>query len=322
MLGLKFSKKEDTANSSIYDLVIIGAGPAGLSAGIYAGRSRLKTLIIEEMISGGQAATTETLENYPGFQDGVGGVELAQRMEEQAKKFGTEIIYEKVTATNLTGKTKEVFVSNRKFEAKTVIIASGGEPRKLNVPGSEKFHGRGISYCATCDGALFRDKRVVIVGGGNSAIEEGIFMQRFTDKVTFVQDLPDLTAEKILRERIMSYKNIDFYFNTLVKSIAGDDFIKSIGVQDQKSKVNFEIETDGVFVYIGYVPKTGFVDKEIKLNKQGYIITDENMLTNIEGVFCAGDIREKDFRQVVTAASDGAIAAHSAEKYLEKHKEV
>jgi thioredoxin reductase (NADPH) len=317
MLQLKMKKQEESVKSSIYDLVIIGGGPAGLTAGIYAGRARLKTLIIEEKIAGGQSATTEHLENYPGFKDGVGGIELAMMMEEQSKRFSAEFAYEKAISVKLKGDTKEIILSSREVKAKSIIIASGASPKKLKADGADKFHGKGISYCATCDGALFRDKKIVIVGAGNSAIEEGIFMQRFTKDITFVQDLPYLTAEKILQERIQNYSDTKFYLNTLVKSVNGNDRVESVTVTDRKANKEYQIPADGVFVYIGYNPITDFLDKQVKLSEQGYIITDENMKTNIDGVFAAGDVRVKDFRQVITAASDGATAAHSAEKYLE-----
>ncbi|MGE3062577.1 MAG: thioredoxin-disulfide reductase [bacterium] len=317
MLQLKMMKQEEKVKEKYFDLVIIGGGPAGLTAGIYAGRARLKTVIIEEMIAGGQSATTEHLENYPGFKDGVGGVELAMIMEEQAKRFGTEVIYDKVVSVKLSSEEKEVYLSSSVIKAKTVIIASGAIPRRLKIDGADKFHGKGISYCATCDGALFRDKRILIVGAGNSAVEEGIFMQRFTSDITFVQDLPYLTAEKILQERIKSYPKTKFYLGTLVKSINGKENVESVTLKVTKDNSEITIPADGVFVYIGYNPKTEFLGGEVKLNDQGYIITNDDLKTNIDGVYAAGDVRVKDFRQVITAASDGAIAAHSAEKYLE-----
>jgi len=317
MLQLKMAKQETKTAEKYFDLVIIGGGPAGLTAGIYAGRARLKTVIIEEMIAGGQSATTELLENYPGFKDGVGGVELAMAMEEQAKRFGTEVIYDRVASVKLSGDEKEVRLANSVIKAKAVIIASGASPRRINAEGADKFHGKGISYCATCDGALFRDKRIVIVGAGNSAIEEGIFMQRFTGDITFVQDLPYLTAEKILQERIKSHPQTKFYLGTLIKSINGTDRVESVTLKVAKDGSEMTIPADGVFVYIGYTPKTDFLKDEVKLNGQGYIITDEDLKTNIDGVYAAGDVRVKEFRQVITAAADGAVAAHSVEKYLE-----
>jgi len=317
MLQLKMKKQEEKISKIIYDLVIIGGGPAGLTAGIYAGRARLKTVIIEEIITGGQSATTELLENYPGFKDGVGGMDLAMIMTEQVKRFGTEIIYGKVISTKLTGEIKDIYFASSMIKAKAVIIASGAIPRKIKAEGADKFHGRGISYCATCDGALFRDKKIVIVGAGNSAIEEGIFLQRFTKDITFVQDLPYLTAEKILQERIKNYPDTKFYLGTIIKSINGEERVESVTARTVKENKEFEIPADGVFVYIGYIPKTDFLDKGLKLDGQGYIVTDENLKTNLDGVFAAGDVRVKDLRQVITAASDGAIAAHSVEKYLE-----
>ncbi|MDI6701100.1 MAG: thioredoxin-disulfide reductase [bacterium] len=319
---LNLKKDDDLSNNNSYDLIIIGGGPAGLSAAIYSGRARLNTLVVEELIVGGQSSTTETIENYPGFPDGIGGYELAQKMEEQAKRFGVKFLFEKVERTELDGKEKKVYIANKIYKAKSVIISSGASPRRLNVPGSEKFHGKGISYCATCDGALFADKKVIIVGGGNSAVEEGLFMMRFTKDITFVQDLPYLTAEKILQERLLQNSDIKIYYNSEILSINGEDRIESMSVKDKNSGEKFDIKTDGIFVYIGLVPKTDFLDSKVELNEYGYIRVDKDLKTNLEGVFAAGDVIEKSFRQVITAAADGALAAKSAEKYLENLKEV
>ncbi|MEO0237830.1 MAG: FAD-dependent oxidoreductase, partial [candidate division WOR-3 bacterium] len=215
-----------------------------------------------------------------------------------------------------------VYISDKIYRSKSIIIASGASPRRLNVPGSDKFHGKGISYCATCDGALFTDKRVIIVGGGNSAVEEGLFMLRFTKDITFVQDLPNLTAEKILQERLFQNPEIKIYYNSEILSINGEEKIESMSVKDKKTGKTFDIKTDGIFVYIGLVPKTDFLDKKVLLNEYGYIKVDKDLKTNIEGVFAAGDVIEKSFRQVITAASDGALAAKSVEKYIENLKEV
>ncbi|HAF07636.1 MAG: Thioredoxin reductase [candidate division TA06 bacterium 32_111] len=319
---LNLKKDDDLSNNNSYDLIIIGGGPAGLSAAIYSGRARLNTLVVEELIVGGQSSTTETIENYPGFPDGIGGYELAQKMEEQAKRFGVKFLFEKVERTELDGKEKKVYIANKIYKAKSVIISSGASPRRLNVPGSEKFHGKGISYCATCDGALFADKKVIIVGGGNSAVEEGLFMMRFTKDITFVQDLPYLTAEKILQERLLQNSDIKIYYNSEILSINGEERIESMSVKDKNSGEKFDIKTDGIFVYIGLVPKTDFLDSKVELNEYGYIRVDKDLKTNLEGVFAAGDVIEKSFRQVITAAADGALAAKSAEKYLENLKEV
>lgn len=319
---LNLKKDGEISPDTLYDLIIIGGGPAGLSAAIYAGRARLNTLVVEELIVGGQASTTETIENYPGFPDGIGGYELAQKMEEQAKRFGVKFLFEKVEKTDLEGKEKKVHISGKVYKSRSVIIASGASPRRLNVLGSDKFHGKGISYCATCDGALFTNKRVIIVGGGNSAVEEGLFMLRFTKDITFVQDLPNLTAEKILQERLFQHPEIKIYYNSEILSINGEEKIKSMSVKDKKTEKTFEIETDGIFVYIGLVPKTDFLDKKVLLNEYGYIKVDKDLRTNLEGVFAAGDVIEKSFRQVITAASDGALAAKSVEKYIENLKEV
>lgn len=319
---LNLKKDSEISPDTLYDLIIIGGGPAGLSAGIYSGRARLNTLLVEEVIVGGQSSTTETIENYPGFPEGIGGYHLAQKMEEQAKRFGVKFLFEKVEKTELEGKEKKVYISDKIYRSKSIIIASGASPRKLNVPGSDKFHGKGISYCATCDGALFTDKKVIIVGGGNSAVEEGLFMLRFTKEIIFVQDLPNLTAEKILQERLFQNSEIKIYYNSEILSINGEDKIESMSVKDKKTGTKFDIKTDGIFVYIGLVPKTDYLDKKILLNEYGYIKVDKDLKTNIEGVFAAGDVIEKSFRQVITAAADGALAAKSVEKYIENLKEV
>lgn len=317
-LNIGNDKKADT--SKIYDTVIIGSGPAGLTAALYLGRARQSVLVIEEMISGGQAATTDKLENYPGFPEGIGGMELMQRMEDQAKNFSAEYLFDTVVSVSLKDKIKIVKTANAEIQAKTVVISTGAHPRTINVPGSKEFHGKGISYCATCDGPLFRDKDVVIVGGGNSAIEEGLFITRFVKSITYVQDLPFLTAEKILQERLGEHDNIQVHAGNLVVSFNGDKQLKSVTVRNTETKEEKEIKCEGVFVYIGYIPNTELFKDQIELDKAGYIVTDEDLHTNIEGVYAAGDVRVKTLRQVVTAVADGAIAAFNITKYLENNK--
>jgi len=321
MLGLSLNKK-NTDTSVLYDVIIIGGSAAGLSAALYTGRARLKTLVIEELITGGQFATTETLENYPGFENGIGGMELAAKMEEQAKRFGAEIMFDTVVGVITEGEIKSVNTKSSVLKAKTVIVASGASPRHLPVKGAEELHSKGVSYCATCDGPLFAGKEIIIIGGGNSAVEEGIFMTRFAKKITFIQDLPYMTAEKILQERLSEMKTISVYTGHLVKSINGKEKVESVTVENQENGDVKEIPCSGVFVYIGYQPKTDFMGDSVTTDDSGYIITDESMRTNVEGVYAAGDVRQKPLRQVVTAVSDGAIAAFSAIKYLENSKEV
>ncbi len=314
ILNLDKNKK---AMSDNYDAVIIGGGPAGLTAGIYLGRARIKTLVIEEMIPGGQAATTVRLENYPGFPEGIGGAELGSLMEKQAKNFGADIIYDSVVNVDFNNEEKVIKLNKREIRSKIVIIASGAKPRKMNVPGAEKFNGKGISYCATCDGPLFRDKNIAIIGGGNSAIEEAIFLLRFVNSITIIQDLPKLTAEEILKERLLKHKNVKLTFNNKILSINGDNKIVSISVEKTDSKEKIDIPAEGIFIYIGYLPNTDYLKGHIELDKFNYVKTNENLETNIKGVFAAGDVCKKTLRQVATAVGDGATAAFMATKYLE-----
>lgn len=318
MLKLNMGNDKPADINKIYDAVIIGSGPAGLTAALYLGRARQSVLVIEEMISGGQASTTDKLENYPGFPEGIGGMELMQRMEDQAKHFSAEYLFDKVESVDLKSDIKKIKTSsNKEIQAKTVIISTGAHPRTIKAPGSDKFHGKGISYCATCDGPLFRDKDVVVVGGGNSAVEEGLFITRFVKSITYVQDLPFLTAEKILQERLKEHENITIHTGNLVTAFNGNEQLESITVKNSETGEEKKIECQGVFVYIGYIPNTGIFSGQIEMDKAGYIITDEDLHTNIEGVFAAGDVRVKTLRQVVTAVADGAIAAFNVTKYLE-----
>jgi len=315
MLNLGLGRKNSDYNI-LYDAIVIGAGPAGLTAAIYLARARLKTLIIEELIPGGQSATTDDLENYPGFPDGIKGPDLGALMEKQATKFGAEVLYDTVISTSLEGDIKIIKTNNHELKTKTVIIASGASPRKLMIEGAEKFNGKGISYCATCDGPLFRDKDVVIIGGGNSAVDEGLFLLKFVRSLIFLQDLPHLTAEKITQEKIKKHDNVKFYFNNLVTKVNGNEQLESVTVKKTDTGEEFEVKCQGIFVFIGYIPRTDFLDKALNLDR-GYIIADKNMKTNLEGVFAAGDVIVKDLRQVATAVGDGAIAGFNITKYLE-----
>lgn len=317
MLNLN-KKQTKTDIVEIYDSIVIGGGPAGLTAALYLARARMKTLVIESMIPGGQAATTVTLENYPGFPEGIGGPQLGALMEEQAKKFGAQVIYDNVNSVSFGEEIKTVITDNGKYRAKTIIIASGAKPRKLNVPGAARFDGKGISYCATCDGALFADRDIVLIGGGNSAIEEAIFLTRFVKSITIVQDMPVLTAEKILQERLEEHDMVTKTFNNKILSINGEDKIESITVEKTDTGKEETINTEGIFIYIGYIPNTDFLGKELALNDWGYIEANKDLETSAKGVYAAGDVRSKTLRQVATAVGDGALAAFNAIKYLEQ----
>lgn len=304
--------------SPFFDLIIIGGGPAGLTAALYAGRARLKTLLIEKALLGGLATTTFMIENYPGFPKGISGLELGERLEAQAKLFGLEIIYGKVDSLKSNHDHKLVTVDNKTFEAKSVIIASGTVPSKLGVKGEEEYRGRGVSYCATCDGPFYKDKTVAVVGGGNSAVEEALYLTRYAEKVFLIHRRNKLRADKVLAERIMAHPKIFIHWHQVVQEIAGGEkSVKELIIKDAKANRKSKIEVGGIFIYVGTIPQTEFAHGVIKLNKEKYIITDAEMNTSVKGIYAAGDCRKKIFRQVITAAADGAIAANSAIHYLE-----
>ncbi|MCR4432154.1 MAG: thioredoxin-disulfide reductase [Tepidanaerobacteraceae bacterium] len=301
----------------MYDVAIIGAGPAGLSAGIYAARAKLSTVVVEKMYPGGQAAITDRIENYPGFNEGIAGAELTDKMKSQAEKFGAEFLNGE--ASNIE-KRDEKFVIQLKgetLEAKAVILAMGAESRKLGVKGEKEYTGRGVSYCATCDGAFYTDKPVMMVGGGDSAIEEALYLSRFASSVYVVHRRDQLRATKILQERAFKNEKMKFIWNSTVDEIKGRETVEEIILRNVKTGEKTLVAVNGIFVAIGWVPNTSLVKDLAELDEQGYIITDENMGTGVPGLFAAGDIRRKPLRQVVTAVADGAIAAVEAGKYVE-----
>lgn len=303
----------------LYDIIIIGGGPAGLSAGLYGARSRAKTLILEKGKWGGQAATTEELENYPGSIEQPTGPEITARMKRQVEEFGAETKAETVTKLELDGKIKRVITDSAEYQAKTVIIATGAKPRLLGCPGELELRGKGVSYCATCDADFFTDLRVVVVGGGDSAIQEAIYLTKFAEKVTVIHRRDELRAAKSIQERAFANPKIDFIWDSVVIEIKGDGIVESVVVKNVKTNEVKEVQTDGVFMFVGYDPVSDLVKGLVDMDERGYIITDENMSTNVEGVFAAGDVRVKSLRQVVTAASDGAIAAVRAEHYISEN---
>ncbi|MGB9840489.1 thioredoxin-disulfide reductase [Thermovenabulum sp.] len=301
-----------------HDLIIIGGGPAGLSAAIYGARARLKTLVVEKMYAGGQAAITDRIENYPGFVEGIGGMELTEAMKMQAERFGAKFVNGEAQRIIPKDDGFIVELKNEQLEAKSVILAMGAEARKLMVKGEKEFTGRGVSYCATCDGAFYTDRKVVVVGGGDSAIEEALYLTKFAESVTVVHRRNELRATKILQERAFSNEKIKFLWDSVVEEVKGQEAVEEIVIKNIKTGEITSYPTDGVFVAIGWEPNSNIVKGLVNLNERGYIITDENMATNVPGIFAAGDIREKSLRQVITAAADGAIAAVSAEKYIEE----
>jgi thioredoxin reductase (NADPH) len=300
-----------------YDIVIIGAGPAGLAAAIYGARSKLKTLIIEKLATGGQAATTDDIENYPGFPKGISGPELSAMMAEQAKRFGTERLAAKVQGLAIDGNRRIVKTNKGDFQAPVVIIASGAAPKLLGCSGELKFRACGVSYCATCDAAFYEGAQVMVVGGGDSAVEEAMYLTKFADKVTLVHRRNSLRATKIVQERAKANPKLEIVWNTVVEEIEGTDMVEQVILKDVVSGKKRSVPIDGVFIYVGIEPNTEWLDGLVETDGQGYILTDQNMRTNLPGIYAVGDIRQKLLRQVITAAADGAIAAFHAEKYIE-----
>ncbi|WP_226580463.1 thioredoxin-disulfide reductase [Halobacillus litoralis] len=301
----------------IYDVIIAGAGPAGMTAAVYTSRANLDTLMIERGIPGGQMANTEDVENYPGFES-ILGPDLSNKMFDHAKKFGAEYAYGDIKEVIDGKEYKTVKAGNKEYKARAVIVTTGAQYKELGVPGEKELGGRGVSYCAVCDGAFFRNKELVVVGGGDSAVEEGVYLTRFASKVTIVHRRDELRAQKILQDRAFDNDKIDFIWDTVVKSINDKDGkVGSVTLHNNKTGQEYEFDTNGTFIYIGMIPLSTPFESLGITNEQGYIETDENMETKVPGVFAAGDIREKELRQIVTATGDGSIAAQSAQHYIE-----
>ena len=306
---------------NIYDVIIVGAGPAGLTAAVYASRGNLSTLMLERGAPGGQMATTEDIENYPGF-DHILGPDLSTKMFDHARKFGAGYAYGNVTKVVDGEEYKTIFCGEKEYKARTIIITTGAEYTKMGIPGEEELTGRGVSYCAVCDGAFFRGKEVIVVGGGDSAVEEGTYLTRFVDKVTIIHRRDELRAQKILQDRAFANDKINFIWNTEVKEVNGKDGkIDSVTLLSTKDGSESEHKTEGMFVYIGMDPLTDpFAELGI-LDENGYIETNEIMETKVAGIYAAGDVREKLLRQIVTATGDGSVAAQAAQKYIEELKD-
>lgn len=311
--------------SKVYDVIILGAGPAGLAAGLYAGRSRLSTLIIEKGQDGGQIAITDEIENYPGqMVEGESGPSLIARMTEQAKKFGAERCSDVIKSVDLTGEVKKLVGNKGEYEAKCVIVATGAFPKPIGCENEGKFTGKGISFCATCDASFFEDFEVYVVGGGDSAVEEAMYLTKFARKVTIIHRRNELRAAKSIQEKAFANPKIAFLWDSVVVKVDGDDLLSSMTVKNVKTGELTEITADeddglfGLFGFIGYNPNSKLFEGMLEM-ENGYIRTDDNMHTNIPGVFAAGDIRVKSLLQVVTAAADGAIAAMQAEHYISSH---
>ena len=306
---------------SLYDVLIIGGGPGGLTAGIYAGRARLKVGMLERLMPGGQVASTEWVENYPGFEEGISGLDLMQRMEKQARKFGLEILSGAVEEVQLDGEPKKILANGIEYLAKTAVIATGTDPKLLNVPDEKEFKGRGVSYCATCDGPFFKHKDVVVVGGGSSGVQESLYLSRFVRSMQLVEFMDHLNAERILEKRARENPKFTFYLNHEVLSINGEQTVTSVTIKDRATGEQKMLNADGVFVWVGLKPNTGFLKGKLKMNRRGYVVTDEEMETSVPGVFAVGDVRDKSVRQISTAVGDGTVAALSTLKRIEALEE-
>ncbi|MBT2693584.1 thioredoxin-disulfide reductase [Bacillus sp. ISL-55] len=306
------------SEEKIYDVIIIGAGPAGMTAAVYTSRANLSTLMLERGVPGGQMANTEEVENYPGF-DHILGPELSTKMFDHAKKFGAEYAYGDVKEVIDGKEYKTIKAGNKEYKARSIIISAGAEYKKLGVPGEQELGGRGVSYCAVCDGAFFKNKELVVVGGGDSAVEEGVYLTRFASKVTIVHRRDELRAQKILQDRAFANDKIDFIWNHTVKQINDKEGkVGSVTLVSTQDGAEQEFAADGVFIYIGMVPLTKPFESLGITNSNGYIETNEQMETKVPGIFAAGDIREKTLRQIVTATGDGSIAAQNAQHYVEE----
>ncbi|WP_066639881.1 thioredoxin-disulfide reductase [Desulfolucanica intricata] len=303
---------------NLKDLIIIGGGPGGLAAGIYAARADLKTVLIEKGMPGGLAATTEFIENYPGFPEGISGPELAMKMENQAKRFGLEIVYDYVEKLTPQDKCFVIKTGSTEIYARAVIMATGASPQLLGVQGEDELHGRGVSYCATCDGAFFRGKKVAVVGGGDAAVEEALFLTKFAEEVYIIHRRGELRATKIIQQRAKDNAKIKFVWHSTVVKIIGSTMVEGVQLKDVRNGELSNLQVNGVFVYVGTRPSSELVKDLVKTDERGYVLTDENMRTSYPGIFAIGDLRQKALRQVVTAVSDGAIAATAVEKYLEE----
>lgn len=305
-----------------FDTVILGGGPAGFSAGLYAARGELSTAIVDVNMLGGQPSNYLELENYPGFVC-IGGYELMEKFEEHADKFGiNKFPMQEILSVDLISNPKVIKTKEYEFNAKTVIIATGAKPMKLGVKGEKEFVGRGVSYCAVCDGAFYKDKVVAVVGGGNAAVEEAIYLTRFAPKVYLIHRRDELRADKIVQCRAFENPKLEFVFDSVVKEIVGEDCVKSLVLENVKSKELTNLSIDGVFPYIGISPNVDNFSGQITQDSKGFILTDDTMKTSIDGVFAVGDVRVTPLRQVITAAADGAISAVYASRYIEAQKEI
>ena len=300
----------------VYDMIVIGGGPAGYTAGLYAARAGLKVAVMEKLSPGGQMALTSQIDNYPGFEDGIDGFELGEKMQKQAHRFGAETIYTNVNSLQLSGEMKEIHTDDGVFYSKTVALATGANPRELGVAKERELIGRGVNYCAHCDGMFYRNKTVVVVGGGNSAAADAMYLSRIAKKVILVHRRDTLRATKVYHEPLMAAPNVEFFWNSTVSELLHGQKLTGIKIQNVQTGEVSTIECDGLFVSIGRSPASSLVAGQLELDASGYIVADESTRTSISGVYALGDVRTKVLRQIVTAVADGATAAHYAEQYL------
>jgi thioredoxin reductase (NADPH) len=300
----------------MHDVIIIGAGPAGYTAGIYCARARHDTLLISGILPGGQLMNTTDVENYPGFSDGIMGPDLMTVMRKQTEKMGTKIIDDEVTSVDFKNKPFKIKTASEEFEARTVIVCTGANPRKIGLDGEQTFAGKGVSYCATCDGAFFRDQELIVVGGGDSAMEEAIFLTKFASVVHIVHRKDEFRASKIMQERALSNKKIKVHFNSTVKEINGDQKFKQVILNNTKTNEDKILEAGGLFIAIGHEPNSAIFQDQIELDVNGYVVIKNNTETSVSGVFCAGDVHDHRYRQAITAAGFGCMAAIDVDKYL------
>ncbi len=309
---------EQGAIPSHVKVLILGSGPAGLSAALYAARAELEPVVLTGMELGGQVSATFHIENYPGFPDGVGGSQLVELIQKQAERFGAKVVFDRAVDVNLTERPFKVVTDSTTYLADALIISTGATPRHLEIPGERELTGRGVSYCATCDGWFFKDKDVIVVGGGDSALEEGLFLTRYAKTVTIVHRRDTLRAGAILQNRAMNHPKMRFLFNTVLTQISGDDAVKSVSLKNVISGEISQLSTDGVFIFIGHTPNTQLFEGQLEMQEGGYIKVDPLMQSNVRGVFVAGEAADPNFRQVITSAGMGAAAAMTANHFLEQ----
>ena len=300
----------------MYDVLVIGAGPAGMTAAIYAARAGYKTAMAEVGVPGGQAATTEIIENYPGFPNGVAGPDLMYKFFEQTQTFGVEMLYGYVEGIDTADETKKVKIGDNVYESKTVIIASGAKPKTLGVANEDRLRGRGVSYCATCDGFFFKDKEVMVVGGGDTAVEEAMYLTKMCSKVTLIHRREQLRANRTAQNRALANEKLEIIYNTTLEEIIGEDKVTSVRLKNKITGEETIMPIEGIFIFAGYTPNNDFFPSQLAEDERGYVLTDERMATNLPGIFAVGDVRQKPLRQVTTAVGDGGVVITAVEDYL------